>query len=59
MAKEPKRYECRDCGFISNRTRSIKFPNMIFATCYRCGGRLVEREEWLEWLHQNRVETLR
>lgn len=52
--KEPKRYECTNCGFISNRTRSVKFPGMTFVVCFKCGGRLIERPEWLTWLREAR-----
>ncbi|QHW35692.1 hypothetical protein GZH47_32895 (plasmid) [Paenibacillus rhizovicinus] len=54
--KEPKRYEClnSECGFISNRTKSIKFPGITFGCCFKCRGKIKEREEWLTWLYEQR-----
>jgi len=47
--KKPKRYECLDCGFVSDRCKIKKFPSMSFAICFKCRGKLKEREEWLEY----------
>ncbi|MEJ8548438.1 hypothetical protein [Brevibacillus borstelensis] len=58
--KIPKQYECLDCGFISSRSKTIKvtYGNMTvlgFAICFKCRGRVKEREEWLEW-HRREYE---
>lgn len=60
----PKRYACQNptCGFISKRTRSVK-TNLLgmkatFAVCFRCMGKVKEREEWLEW-HKEMAERAR
>lgn len=47
---EPKRWECKDCGFISSRCKKKKFPGMAFAVCFKCRGPVKEREEWVSWL---------
>jgi len=49
--KEPKRYECTSCGFVSSKFKELKFPGITFAVCFKCRGRLKEREEWISWLH--------
>ncbi|MED1786166.1 hypothetical protein P4V47_01335 [Brevibacillus laterosporus] len=52
--KAPKQYECLDCGFISNRSKTMKVKYgsttvLGFAICYKCRGHVKEREEWKEW----------
>lgn len=54
MEKEPKRYECLACGFISDRVKTRSFPGMKFAICFKCKGRVKEREQWVEWLTEQR-----
>jgi len=53
--KQPKIYECLNCGFISNRCKTQKFPGISFAICFKCRGKLKERDEWLEW-HRERIK---
>lgn len=52
--RAPKQYECLECGFISSRSKTmkVKYGNMTvlwFAICFKCHGRVKEREEWLQW----------
>jgi transcription elongation factor Elf1 len=53
--KEPKKYECLECGFISKRCKVYRpNPNIGFAICFKCRGRVKERQEWLDWLYAAR-----
>ena len=47
--KRPKRFECLSCGFVSDRYKQMKFPSMSFAICFKCRGKLKEREEWIDY----------
>jgi len=50
--KEPKRYECLECGAKSKRCKVWRpTPYIGFARCYKCRGTVKERQEWLDWLH--------
>lgn len=54
MAKrKPKKYHCAMCGWEGNPSgaHKVKFPCMTFLVC-KCGGRLKERQEWLDWNKQ-------
>jgi hypothetical protein len=46
----PKKYQCVVCGWEGQpkQARKVKFPGMTFLVC-KCGGRLKERQEWLDW----------
>lgn len=59
MRREPKRWECKDCGFISNRTKSLKFPGVTFAVCFKCRGRVKESQDWLDWMEERRQEMIK
>lgn len=50
----PKRYICTECGFISDRTKSIKLPGVTFAVCFKCQGSLRENPEWIAWYDEQR-----
>jgi hypothetical protein len=54
--KEPKRWECLNpaCGFASSRCKSLKFQSVSFAICFKCKGRIKERQEWIDWLYEQR-----
>ncbi|MCY9764795.1 hypothetical protein M5X06_28400 [Paenibacillus alvei] len=54
QTKAPKHYVCTECGFVSDRTKSIKLPGVTFAVCFKCRGRLQENPEWTKWLHTER-----
>lgn len=56
--KEPKRYVCLECGFISKRCKALRLPGISFAVCFKCRGRVKERQEWVEWLHARRQEHI-
>jgi Zn-finger nucleic acid-binding protein len=58
MNKEPKRYLCKNCGFISSRWKALKLPGITFAVCFKCRGSLLERKEWTEWLYARRNEHI-
>lgn len=55
--KEPKRWECKDCGFISDRTKRVKYTWATFAICFKCKGSLREYPLWLEW-HDRQTQRL-
>lgn len=59
MAREvvPKKNKCTQCGFISNKTKLIKMPGITFAVCFKCGGRLIDNPQWLDWLREQRART--
>lgn len=54
--KEPKRLECVRCGNTNKKTRKIRFPGITFLVCYKCGGKLKEREDWLVWYSKMRED---
>jgi NMD protein affecting ribosome stability and mRNA decay len=54
--KEPKRWKCTECGFVSNRHKTVNFGTGIkFAVCFKCKGKLKESDEWLNW-HKEQTE---
>jgi NAD-dependent SIR2 family protein deacetylase len=57
--REPKRFECLECGSKSKRHKTIKFEGIGFARCFKCGGRVKEREEWISWLREEQKEFFR
>jgi len=56
--KTPKRFLCLNCGFVNDRCKDLKLPGATFAVCFKCRGKLVEREEWLEWIRDNREKHI-
>ncbi|SEN21192.1 hypothetical protein SAMN05518847_102424 [Paenibacillus sp. OV219] len=56
MTKAPKKYECLACGFKSSRSKTIRFTGIGFAICFKCRGRVKEREEWLDWLYAEQTK---
>ena len=59
-AKQPKHWECEQCGFRSNRSRSVKIPyvGIWFAVCFKCGGKVHEIEEWKVWLKEEQRKCI-
>lgn len=47
--KSPKKYECLECGFKSNRSRTLNVGFIGFARCFKCKGKVKETEQWLKW----------
>lgn len=58
MIKEPKKYECLSCGFKSSRSKTLRFPGIGFAICFKCRGRVKETVEWKDW-YEKRMEEWR
>jgi hypothetical protein len=60
--KEPKRWECVDCGHINKKTRTkyaiIDGTRRTSHICYKCSGRIKESAEWLAWHERMRERTM-
>jgi hypothetical protein len=59
MRREPKRWECNDCGFISKRTKTLKLTGISFHVCFKCEGRIKESGDWLAWHEERRQEIIK
>lgn len=49
----PKRYACKECGHISNRTRTYTMGGIGFARCWECGDTVKTRPVYEEWMRRN------
>lgn len=60
MTKEPKRWECTECGFKSNRCKTVKPSSWVtFAVCVKCGGQIKDNKEWVQWIDDMRKRTIK
>jgi hypothetical protein len=52
-SSSPKKYECKSCSHISNKTKKVNTYFAGFAICENCGGSVKERAMYDEWVRRN------
>lgn len=63
--KVPKKWECKNCGFKSKNSKTLRIGGLGFARCSKCSGSVKESEEWLKWyneemeIHHERLRNLK
>lgn len=56
--REPKRWECVNCGHVSNRLVKVRTESFEYAACNKCKGEIVESYNWLAWHDEQTTRQL-